>query len=542
MLSRIFFILIFLCNIGVTLFADEYDSTNYRPHSDGIVIEETNLPIVFIDTRYDAEQTRIIHKDYAIAARMKILNNKNGINYGDTVAHPYQTVDYEGWISIRYRGNTSFSASKKKPFQIRTLKTNDANGKKDKVEIMGMPKDNKWVLLAPYSDRSQIRDVLMFQLARPYFDYVPRARHCEVILDGAYYGIYVMCEKPGKGTYRLNLDDPGTSGDELTGGYHLEIDRDDEQYFYRSKHIMKDENGKPYTYNNRTVFQYKHPEYEEMMPDYPEQLEYIQRQIDLMEEALVSEYFANPEKGYRHYLDPMSFIDQQLSQEVSGNIDGYRLSTNIYKQRDSQNPLFKTTLWDFNLAFGNAMQMGGYLTDYWVYQNTYVPDYDYKVPFWWSRMMEDPWYVEQLKARWIQYRHEAYSNEHIENTIDSLVNHLKEKGALERNNQTYDMFDSEWVWPVPNFETVNTYDKEINNLKRWLKERIEWIDKQLEYHPSEIKEIETTHKELMNKYIIGYYNINGMKLNHPERRQIIFVKYAYGTTRKLFWLYAESCG
>lgn len=506
--------------------ADEYDSKNYRPKSEGIKIEETNLPIVFIDTRYGAEDIRVIHKDYTIAARMKIINNAEGINHGDTLTYPDQTVDYEGWVSIRYRGNTSFSASEKKPFQIRTLKTSDVNGKKEKVEIMGMPKDNKWVMLAPFNDRSQIRDVLMFQLARPYFDYVPRARHCEVILDGYYYGIYVMAEKPGKGKYRLNLEDPGVSGDELTGGYQLEIDRDDEPYYYRSKHIMKDKNGNPYLYNNSTVFQYKHPDYEDMTQ---EQLQYIQHQIDAMEQALESDDFRDYEKGYRKYLDPLSFIDQQLSQEFSGNIDGYRLSTNIYKQRDSQNPLFKTTLWDFNLAFGNAMQMGGTLTDHWIYENTYVPDEDYKMPFWWSRMMEDSVYVDQLKQRWSEYRQGAYSNQNIESTIDSLVNHLKGKGALERNNQTYDMFGEKWVWPVPNFYIVNTYDKEIDNLKDWIKKRVAWLDKQLGY-TSYINLIENEDK---SKEIIGYYNLQGVKLESLEQQHIYIIRYKDGSSKKI---------
>jgi hypothetical protein len=250
---KIFFILSLI--FPNVIFADEYDDNNYRPENSSINIEQSNLPIVFIDTRHGSDYPNIIHKDYDIVARMKIIMNKDGINFGDTIIYPNQTVNYEGWISIQYRGNTSFSASEKKPFNIKTLVTDNVNAKKQKVEIMGMPKDNKWTLLAPYNDRSLIRDVLMFQLARPYFDYVPRVRHCELILDGYYYGIYVMAEKPSKGKYRLNLDDPGDNGDELTGGYQLEVDRDDEQYYYRSKHIMKDKNGKPYIYNNSTVFQ-----------------------------------------------------------------------------------------------------------------------------------------------------------------------------------------------------------------------------------------------------------------------------------------------
>ena len=503
--------------------ADDYDANNFRPENSSVKINQTNLPIVFIDTRHGDVSPNIIHKDYVIPARMKIISNEDGINYGDTLAHPDQTVDYDGWISIRYRGNTSFSASEKKPYAIRTLETDDVEGKKRKAAIMGMPKDNKWVMLAPYNDRSMIRDVMMFQLARPYFDYVPRAKHCEMVLDGIYYGVFVMCEKPSQGKHRLNLDDPGDSGDELTGGYHLEIDRDDEKYFFRSKHILKDKNGRAYTYNNRTVFQYKFPDYEDMTDT---QRKYIQNQINLMDKSLESADFANPETGYRKYLDPISFIDQQLSQEVSGNIDGYRLSTNIYKQRDSQNPLIRTTLWDFNLGFGNAMQMHGTDTDYWVYENTYIPSNDYKVPFWWSRMMEDPAYVVQLKQRWTEYRQGAYSDKRLYATIDSLVNLLQDGGALDRNNTAYTMFGGKYVWPVPNVETVNTYDKEIAHIKEWLKARIAWLDEQLEFDITGI----TIPNPGINKQISSFYSLSGVRLQQPPRKGTYIVRYSDGSS------------
>lgn len=516
------FLLFIMTSLQIT--ADNYDTDNYKPENSSVIIDETNLPIVFIDTRHGSEKPNIIHKDYSIVARMKVIMNDCQVNYGDTLNYQNQEVDYEGWISIKYRGNTSFSASEKKPFTIRTLETDDVNGNKIKVEMMGMPKDNKWTLLAPYNDRSMIRDALMFELARPFFYYVPRIRYCEVILDGIYYGIYIMTEKPSKGKYRLNLDDPGESCDALTGGYLLEVDRDDEPHYFRSKHILKDKNGMAYIYNNTTVFQYKFPEYEDLTT---EQMAYIQNQINLMESALDSDDFTNPDTGYRHYLDPISFIDQQLSQEVSGNIDGYRLSMNLYKQRDSQNPLFKTTLWDFNLAFGNAMQMGGTKTDYWVYQNTYVSPYDYKVPFWWSRMMEDPYYVSLLKSRWKEYRENIYSNYHIEIVIDSLVNHMKEKGALDRNNTAYTMFNGKYVWPVPNIDIVNTYEKEINYLKKWIKERIAWLDEKLDY-VDERTGIKMIHHPVKSN-IIGYYNLQGIPL-YKQKKGITIIKYDDGTS------------
>ncbi len=517
-------LLIILVLLPMTVMADAYDENNYRPNNKTVKLEETNLPIVFINTKQ-----QVIHKDYRIAVRMKIINNADGINYGDTLTHPDQTVDYEGWIGIKYRGNSSFDLSSKKPYGFKTLKTEDVDGKKEKVTILDMPADNDWVLLAPYNDRSMIRDVLMFQLARPYFEYTPTLRHCEMILDGYYYGVYIIGERPRKGKNRLNLDDPGDSGDKLTGGYQVQVDRDDEEHVYISKYPAVDKDGNAYTQWSNIYLQYKHPEYDEMIPDHPAQLEYIQHQIDLMEDALAADNFKDPEEGYRKYMNVMSFIDQQLSQEVSNNVDGYRLSTNIYKHRDSQDPHFKTTLWDFNIAFGNAEYCGGNKTDVWVYNNSNTGTEYNKVPFWWMRLMEDPEYVTQLKARWKQYREGFYSDEHIEQTIDSLVNNLDIKEARKRNYKAWTVWNK-YVWPVPNWQLVNTWEKEINHLRSWLKKRIAWMDEQLEYHPEEAGIENVRYNDC--EHPISYYNLQGISIEKPEKG-IVIVRYKDGSSKKV---------
>ena len=508
---------IMLAFLAIPAQADSYDPDNYKPEVDTTKIDQTNLPIVFIDTRCGGEQTQAIHKDWRIAVRMKIISNADGINYGDTIAHPNQTVDFEGWIAIRYRGNTSFKNSLKKPYNFKTMKTADPDGDKLKTELLGMPKDNTWVLLAPYIDRSLLRDVLVWQLARPYFDYTPRCRYCELVLDGIYYGIFVLAENIRKGKYRLNLDDPGQSGDELTGGYQLQIDRDDEPHFI-SKYMAVDSIGNTYSAYNRIYLQYKHPDYEDMTPV---QAEYIQQRVNQMEDALASDDFTNPDTGYRQFLDPMSFIDQQLSQEISGNVDGYRLSTNIYKHRDSQDPRFKTALWDFDLTFGNSSAANAKKTDFWRYQNSYLTNYNAanKVPFWWMRLMEDPAYVIQLKERYAQYRHENYSTKHREAAIDSITSLLREGGALERNNTTWKMFKS------------STYDMEIDRIKQWLRERIAWMDEQLEYNSSGI----ILPSANLNKRIVGYYTLKGERIETPRANTIIIVRYSDGTSRKTFF-------
>lgn len=146
--------------------ASAQQSDNYKPDNVDVPFTETNLPIVFLNVG-----GRQIDREERITARMKIIYNGEGkLNYADTLAHPDQKVDYEGYIGLKYRGNSSFTNSDKKPYAVRPLdKPLEEGGKKQKISILGMGKDNDWALLAPYSDRSLIRDVFSFTLARPFF-------------------------------------------------------------------------------------------------------------------------------------------------------------------------------------------------------------------------------------------------------------------------------------------------------------------------------------------------------------------------------------
>ena len=186
-------LLLTVCALVCTnaVFAQRPD--NYKPDNPNVTLTQTNLPIIFIDVA-----GKQIDRKEKITAKVKIIDNGKGkLNYADTVAHKNQRIDYEGYVALRYRGNSSFTSSDKKPYSIRTLdKPLEQGGKKKNVSILGMGKDNDWALLAPYSDKSMIRDILSFTLARPYFEYVPHTRLCEVILDETYYGVYKKSFKP----------------------------------------------------------------------------------------------------------------------------------------------------------------------------------------------------------------------------------------------------------------------------------------------------------------------------------------------------------
>ena len=440
---------------------------NFPPADKNIQLDSTNLPIVWIDVDGDS-----IMRDKRIGGHMKIIWNGEGrMNYADTIAHPGQHIDYDGYIAVRHRGNSTYNDSPKKPYSFRTL--NDElkyDGKKQKVSLLGMGKDNNWALLAPYADRSMIRDLLTFELARPWMEYVPQGRHCELFVDGIYYGVYILAEVVSKGKHRLNLTKPRTEGDAITGDYLMEVDCNDD-VIYISKHHPVDTAGKPYL-SHIIRFQYKSPDYDELKPV---QVSYINGRIDAMEAALMA-------GDYTKYIDVQSFIDYQLMMELCHNVDAYRLSGKFYKRRDSVDPRFKMAIWDTDLAYGNADYRQSWRTDTWMYQNNnimYQEKEVHLVPFWWYVLNNDPDYTAQVKARWAQYRNGNMSNERIMATLDSLAAVLTSHGAEQRNSRAWPLWGTEKKWP--NHYAAIDYNDEISHIRQWLLDRLAWMDRQLDY-------------------------------------------------------------
>ena len=445
---------------------------NFPPDDTSVRLDSTNLPIVWIDVDGDS-----IKRETRIGGHMKIIWNGEGqLNYADTVAHPGQRINYEGYIAIRYRGNSTYNDSPKKPYSIRTLAEpmwRDVATKK-RVKLLGMPKDNNWALLAPYADKSMIRDQLTRELARPWMEYVPQGRYCELILDGTYYGVYLLSEVVSKGRNRLNLRSPGDDGDALTGDYLMEVDCNDDVTYVSKFHPVNGA-GEPFA-DRRILFQFKSPDYEDLSE---EQIAYITGRIDAMERALAAEYYRDPQRGYRQYLDVQSFIDYQLIMELCHNVDAYRLSGKFFKRRDSEDPRFKMVAWDTDLAYGNAKHRQAWRTDTWMYMHNdimYQEGEVYLVPFWWQRLNSDPDYTSLLRERWAQYRQGNLSDENIMAVVDSLAAELTAGGAEARNSQAWPRWGV-WVWN--NYYVATSYDDEIAHLKQWLLERIAWMDKEL---------------------------------------------------------------
>jgi len=184
-----------------------------------IYLSSSNLPIVKIDT-YGQE---IQYTEYIVADMKIIWNGDDERNYPDNPPN-----DYDGRIEIKTRGHSSYYFFPKKQYRI---ETQDSLGNNLNVSLLGLPAENDWILYGPYSDKSLIRNVLAYTLAAEINDYAPRTKFCELMLNGAYLGVYVFTEKIKRDDSRVNITKllpEENSEPEITGGYIFKRDRVDD--------------------------------------------------------------------------------------------------------------------------------------------------------------------------------------------------------------------------------------------------------------------------------------------------------------------------
>lgn len=425
------------------------------PHGKKASAETSHLPLVVIDTRGQS-----IVNEPKITALMKVIDNGPG-QLNDPLD---QGTDYDGYIGIEIRGQSSQMFPKKSY----GLETRDESGNNLNVSLLGMPEEQDWILYAPYSDKSLLRNSLTFYLGRRMGDWQPRYRFCEVYLNGSYIGIYMLMEKIKRDINRVDvnrLDSDETSGDDLTGGYIFKVDKTGDltsDMYFRTFPSNIYNNARTYK------FTYVYPKYDLIAP---QQKIYIHDWLVDMENSLNGPLFRDPSTGFRKYLDIMSFADFQIIQELSNNVDGYRYSTFFYKEKDSDGgKLFAGPLWDFDLAYGNVNYSELNLaTDRWLYLN-YGPSENFTM-HWWARLMEDPDYTRVFAARWKALRSGAFMTDSIMNYIDTTVDYLG--AAIDRNFNRWPILGN-YVWP--NYFIGATHQQEVTWLKNWIIARLSWLD------------------------------------------------------------------
>ncbi len=404
----------------------------------------SNLPLLIINTF-----GRGIPEGTEIPASVRLIDTLGGRS---TILG---AADFDGRAGISIRGSSSTQFPKKSY----SLETRNDAGDDLKVSLLGFPRDSDWVLYAPYTDKTLMRDVLAYELHGKMGHYAVRTKFVEVFVDtlvgrvtsSDYQGIYVLEEKITRSKDRVDVHEllPTDNAEpEITGGYLIKKDR-------------LDPLDSGFATSHAGTLAYVEPKERELTST---QKTWLRSWFTQFETALYGASFRDPVNGYAKYIDPDSFIDQHWIVEMSKNIDGYRLSN--YMHKDRLGKLKMDPIWDWNLSFGNANYLNGWLPNGWYWSQTGGTDYP-----WFARLFQDPDFTQRYIDRWGELRKDIFATPNILARVDELAALLNE--AQIRNYQKWRILGT-YVWP--NQYIGKTYQDEINWMKQWIAGRLAWID------------------------------------------------------------------
>jgi len=408
----------------------------------------SNLPIAVVDTMGEG-----INQSSQTLSYASFIDTAT-----DGRARLTDPPDFVGRAGINIRGKSSAGFAKKQ-YHFETWDEDDQD--KD-VSILGFPAESDWILQGPFSDKSLMRNFLSYKWSNDIGRYTVRTRFIEMFLnsDGGgismndYVGVYVFMEKIKRGDDRVDITALEPSDDtepQISGGYIFKKDKPDagETVFHTGRGL-----------EIRVI----EPRTEDITP---EQEEWLNNYLNEFESVLYGSNFMDPVNGYAKYIDVDSFVDHHFIVEITKNIDGFRLSTYMFKDRGGK--INMGPVWDYNLSLGNANYLQGWIPSGWYYSQ--LGDGDYP---WWRRLFEDPAFRLRYADRWFEFREDLLSSSQLLQDIEDTAALLDE--AQIRNFERWRIL-GRYDWP--NWFIAETYYEEINWMSDWLEQRLSWMDSQI---------------------------------------------------------------
>lgn len=458
-----------------------------------------DLPIVFIDTKGECLDQNVTEK---IPATMKVLDGAT-----NNVADSAKGTRYD--IGIKVRGQSSA----KFPKPGYSIEVRDEKGEGMDVSLFGLPPADDWVLHGPYVDKSMMRNALAHWLFRQAGHYSPRTRHFDLYINGVYRGVYVLIEKIKRGKYRVNvskLKETDISGDDVTGGYIWAFDKTGTNTGGMG---FDDVNTEGFSTADGLNVIMHYPKKKKLQQ---QQQAYLKKYLEDLENL-----FKNGGNGcgYENYVDMTSALDYVLHEEVTNNSDSYWCSFFLHKPKDSKGG--KVTLgpaWDFNLAMSNGGGIGSTSTDGWQIENPQKQGQGgmmmmgggLKAPNWLIGMWKDSLYQSELKKRWAELRSGVWHTKTMDTYLDSMKVYITK--AADRNFKRWPNLgqgsgqgdpdpepmkfcnnqnqggqnQNPWgMWGgggggiTMGGNNANTWNGEFEHLRKKMKERMQWMDRQL---------------------------------------------------------------
>lgn len=321
---------------------------------------------------------------------------------------------------IRIRGHTSRSFPKLN-FNLYLDRSTD-------LGYGHLSKQERYVLHGPYGDLSLIRNALTYDIARRMGVKAPDHGVLELVINEKYMGLYHVFTLPHK-------------VDDMTAGI-VQIDRDKP-------------NSRRFSALTPQAYNIKH----------------IGASVDT---TAVIEAVRNFERKLMEGSMPLvggdTFVDYFILNELSKNVDAYRLSTyfDVISVNDSL-VVVPGTVWDYNMAWAITKSQDGHLPVGWVI------DYPENKSGPWRLLSQLPEFRKRLKRRYRELRKQELSDKVIFAAMDEAYREMKP--GLERNMKRFPLYEGYYEWP--NFQAPRSASHEVGRIKAWIVERLRWMDEML---------------------------------------------------------------
>jgi hypothetical protein len=398
----------------------------------------------------DLPQLRIATKDAA-----PIVSKEDYVDATYVLINPAAAVPAVALNGkIRGRGHSTWGQPKN-PYKVQFA--SDASYAAI-ADVLGMKKQRNWALLADYFDRSLIRNKLVLSLGGSSvfaggLKWTPAGQHLEVYLNGDYVGVYLMTEDIRIDPARLNIKkmSSNATAKDVDGGYIVEADIRLDCYNVGDLNLQ--------LVTPRGVhFCIDTPDEGSITPS---QLSYIKNLLVGVETGI---YGANQLEA----INPVSFADWYLVQEFIRNPDALFVSSDyLWKDTgvavEAKDRVFNMgPLWDFDRSAGNNDGFNN-----WQSEGCWVSKPD--LPSWISKLFDNPEFLATTLSRWKVKRPALETFVNV--SIDTFVRRIAD--AQQRNFQRWPIFGV----PLTNHYVFANYDEEVAFVRRFLSERLAWLDK-----------------------------------------------------------------
>lgn len=408
------------------------NSKNQESKEHSVKSRKLNLPVVSVNLGLSEENFDSFKKKEKISASLSVFSKDNRLT--------------DAPLTIKGRGNSSWTNAPKKSY---TLKF------ESKQNFLGLGKHKSFALIANYFDKTLLRNVSAYSLAKKVFtkmSWAPSAKTVNLFIDGVYQGLYSAVESVKIAKNRVNIPDISDfvpiqeTTQDMTAfdkyGFILEVnDRLDEDFNFRS--------------NKGVPFSLKEPDGSDLTPEICNKIEEKTNQIE-------AEVYA----GNFSNIDLYSFADWWIVEELAKNTDSQFYSSCYMYFDPSDKKIHMGPVWDFDLGFGNNgvdVKTEGFQAD--EAQNG---------ANWILELRKSEEFKNIVKERWNTCKPliESYFSGEYEENLSNI------KKDVDVNFIRWPILGKS-VWKAPiDCEERKDYDSEVEYFKTWKDNRINWLSSQ----------------------------------------------------------------